>query len=139
MLIGAGAARSAGRDGARDDYFVLSGTFQLLDFSNTFVSPENFEFLTSYMRYYTELYIDPVRRKMAAQAGAAGKKPARRGGAGRSARTATGSGSPEPSVGTLTEQLETLNRRKRDPSFPRIVRARRFHFPLPKAPSRITL
>jgi hypothetical protein len=70
-------------DGARDDYFVLSRTFQLLDFSNTFVSPENFEFLQAYMRYYTELYIDPVRRKMAAQAGAAVKKPARRGGARR--------------------------------------------------------
>jgi hypothetical protein len=57
-------------DNLRDDYFVLSRTFQLLDFSNTFVSTENYQYLEAYMRSYTELYIDPIRKKVA------DKKPA---------------------------------------------------------------
>ncbi|MCC6278887.1 MAG: hypothetical protein IT289_13320 [Oligoflexia bacterium] len=46
-------------DGLRDDYFVLSRTFRLLDFTGAYVSPEVFPYLQSYLRCYNELYIQP--------------------------------------------------------------------------------
>lgn len=47
-------------DGKRDDYFVLSRTFRLLDFSSTVVTGDNFKFLKAYLRSYHDLYIAPL-------------------------------------------------------------------------------
>ncbi len=47
-------------DGQRDDYFVLSRTFRLLDFTGAFVSEENYPFLQAYLRCYNDLYIQPI-------------------------------------------------------------------------------
>lgn len=49
-------------DGLRDDYFVVSRTFQILDFTSSWVMPENFPYLEAYMRSYDELYIKSMRR-----------------------------------------------------------------------------
>ncbi|WP_338849150.1 GNAT family N-acetyltransferase [Massilia sp. W12] len=48
------------RDGLRDDFFVLSRTFRLLDFSGVVISPLNAEFLRAYLHGYYELYIEPL-------------------------------------------------------------------------------
>lgn len=50
-----------GNDRLRDDYFVLSRTFQLLDFRSTYVSAETYPYLQAYMRCYNELYLEPTR------------------------------------------------------------------------------
>jgi len=49
-------------DGRRDDYFVVSRTFQIIDFTSSYVMTENLPYLKSYMRFYNELYIEPVKR-----------------------------------------------------------------------------
>ena len=49
-------------DGRRDDYFVVSRTFQIIDFTSSYVTPENFPYLKAYMRFYNQLYIDPMKR-----------------------------------------------------------------------------
>lgn len=53
-------ALKLGNDGKRDDFFVLSRTFRLLDFTGAYVSKENFPFLQAYLRCYYDLYIQPV-------------------------------------------------------------------------------
>lgn len=47
-------------DGLRDDFFVLSRTFRLLDFSGIVLTGTNLKFLRAYIRYYHELYIQPI-------------------------------------------------------------------------------
>jgi N-acetylglutamate synthase-like GNAT family acetyltransferase len=47
-------------DGYRDDFFVLSRTFRLLDFTGSYLSQENYPFLQTYLRCYYNLYIQPV-------------------------------------------------------------------------------
>jgi hypothetical protein len=47
-------------DGLRDDFFVLSRTFRLLDFTGAVVTGDNFDFLQAYLRCYYELYIQPI-------------------------------------------------------------------------------
>ncbi len=47
-------------DGMRDDYFVLSRTFRLLDFNDAFVPEENCHYLQAYLKSYYELYIQPI-------------------------------------------------------------------------------
>lgn len=49
-------------DGRRDDYFVVSRTFQIIDFTSSYVMTENLPYLKAYMRSYNELYIEPVKR-----------------------------------------------------------------------------
>ena len=49
-------------DGLRDDYFVVSRTFQIIDFTSSYVTQENLPYLRSYMRSYNELYIEPLKR-----------------------------------------------------------------------------
>ena len=49
-------------DGLRDDFFVVSRTFQIIDFTRSTVTTEVYPYLQAYMRYYQALYIDPVRR-----------------------------------------------------------------------------
>ncbi len=49
-----------GRDGMREDYFVLSRTFRLLDFTEVTISPQNARFLRAYMAGYYQLYIEPL-------------------------------------------------------------------------------
>lgn len=56
------AMRLAAADGRRDDYFVVSRTFQIIDFTSSYVMPENLPYLKAYMRFYNQLYIDPVKR-----------------------------------------------------------------------------
>jgi len=53
-------AMSLGEDGLRDDYFILSRTFQLLDFSNSTVQLENYNFLQAYFKFYKKLYMNPI-------------------------------------------------------------------------------
>lgn len=48
-------------DGLRDDYFVLSRTFRILDFTNAVVTAENYPFLQAYLKCYNDLYIKPRR------------------------------------------------------------------------------
>jgi predicted GNAT family N-acyltransferase len=55
------AMRLAG-DGRRDDYFVVSRTFQIIDFTSSYVMTENLPYLKAYMRFYNELYIEPMKR-----------------------------------------------------------------------------
>jgi hypothetical protein len=55
------AMRLAG-DGLRDDYFVVSRTFQIVDFTSSYVTQENLPYLRSYMRSYNALYIEPLKR-----------------------------------------------------------------------------
>jgi RimJ/RimL family protein N-acetyltransferase len=55
------AMRLAG-DGLRDDYFVVSRTFQIVDFTSSYVTQENLPYLKSYMRSYNALYIEPLKR-----------------------------------------------------------------------------
>lgn len=50
-------------DGLRDDAFILNRTFQLLDFTDTYVRTENLPFLKAYLRYYHDLYIKPILGK----------------------------------------------------------------------------
>jgi len=47
-------------DGLRDDYFVVSRTFNLLDFSSSILQGENLKFLRAYLKYYHELYFKPI-------------------------------------------------------------------------------
>ena len=47
-------------DGLRDDVFVLSRTFNLLDFTNNFLRGDNRLYLKAYLRRYHELYIQPI-------------------------------------------------------------------------------
>lgn len=47
-------------DGMRDDFFVLSRTFRLLDFADVVISPLNAQFLRAYMTGYYHLYIEPI-------------------------------------------------------------------------------
>jgi hypothetical protein len=49
-------------DGLRDDFFVVSRTFQIIDFTSSCVTDEVYPYLQAYMRYYNELYIEPIRR-----------------------------------------------------------------------------
>ncbi|MFI5360363.1 MAG: GNAT family N-acetyltransferase [Elusimicrobiota bacterium] len=49
-------------DGLRDDYFVVSRTFQIIDFTSSYVTPENLPYLKAYMRFYNDLYIEPMKR-----------------------------------------------------------------------------
>ena len=49
-------------DGLRDDYFVVTRTFQILDFTTTTVMSENYPYLQAYMNFYNALYIEPMRR-----------------------------------------------------------------------------
>ena len=49
-------------DGRRDDYFVVSRTFQIIDFTSSYVMTENLPYLKAYMRFYNELYIEPMKR-----------------------------------------------------------------------------
>jgi len=53
-------AMKLSHDGLRDDYFVLSRTFNLLDFTNAVVFGDNFKYLQAYLRCYYELYIQPL-------------------------------------------------------------------------------
>jgi hypothetical protein len=55
------AMRLAG-DGLRDDYFVVSRTFQIIDFTSSYVTQENLPYLKAYMRFYNDLYIEPMKR-----------------------------------------------------------------------------
>lgn len=48
------------RDGSREDYFVLSRTFRLLDFNDVVISPQNVDFLRAYLAGYYQLYIEPL-------------------------------------------------------------------------------
>ena len=48
------------RDGMREDYFVVSRTFRLLDFSDVVISPLNAKFLRAYLAGYYQLYIEPI-------------------------------------------------------------------------------
>ena len=47
-------------DGKRDDFFILSRTFRLLDFSGISLTGPNLKFLRTYIRFYHELYIQPI-------------------------------------------------------------------------------
>ncbi len=47
-------------DGLRDDYFVLTRTFHLLDFTGSIVQGENLHFLRAYLRHYHDLYFKPI-------------------------------------------------------------------------------
>lgn len=47
-------------DGYRNDVFVVSRTFSLLDFTNTVMHGDNYYFLKAYLRRYYELYIKPI-------------------------------------------------------------------------------
>jgi hypothetical protein len=49
-------------DGLRDDYFVVSRTFQVLDFTSSWVMSENYPYLQAYMRSYNDLYIQAMHR-----------------------------------------------------------------------------
>jgi hypothetical protein len=49
-------------DGRRDDYFIVSRTFQIIDFTSSFVTPESRPYLKAYMRSYNDLYIEPMKR-----------------------------------------------------------------------------
>jgi acetyltransferase (GNAT) family protein len=49
-------------DGRRDDYFVVSRTFQIIDFTSSYVTQENLPYLKAYMRFYNDLYIEPMKR-----------------------------------------------------------------------------
>jgi L-amino acid N-acyltransferase YncA len=53
-------AMKLANDGHRDDFFVLSRTFRLLDFTGAYLSQENHPFLQTYLRCYYNLYIQPV-------------------------------------------------------------------------------
>ncbi len=48
-------------DGLRDDYFVVSRTFQILDFTSSIVMSENYPYFEAYMRFYKELYLDSAQ------------------------------------------------------------------------------
>jgi len=63
------AMRLAG-DGLRDDYFVVSRTFQIIDFTSSYVTQENLPYLKSYMRSYNALYIEPLKRSDVRRKGA---------------------------------------------------------------------
>ena len=47
-------------DGLRDDCFVLSRTFYLLDFTGSVLRGNGLKFLRAYLRYYHDLYIRPI-------------------------------------------------------------------------------
>lgn len=47
-------------DGLRDDVFVLSRTFNLLDFSEAVMNSTSYEYLRAYLRRYHDLYIKPI-------------------------------------------------------------------------------
>jgi hypothetical protein len=49
------------QDQLRDDYFVVSRTFQLLDFKSAFVSAQAYPYLQAYMKCYNKLYLEPTR------------------------------------------------------------------------------
>jgi len=53
-------AMKLNHDGLRDDYFVVSRTFHLLDFTGSIFQGENRKFLKAYLRYYHELYFKPI-------------------------------------------------------------------------------
>jgi hypothetical protein len=55
-------AMKLAQDGQRDDFFVLSRTFQILDFTSTTVMAENYPYLAAYMKFYQKLFIEPMRR-----------------------------------------------------------------------------
>ncbi|TKC86922.1 hypothetical protein FAZ69_20065 [Trinickia terrae] len=50
-------AASLAHDGSREDYFVFSRTFRLIDFSQSAISEENRRFLKEYMKAYQALYV----------------------------------------------------------------------------------
>lgn len=54
-------AMKLAQDGQRDDFFVLSRTFQILDFTTTCVMEENYPYLAAYMKFYQRLFIEPMR------------------------------------------------------------------------------
>lgn len=47
-------------DGHRDDFFVLSRTFRLLDFTASVVQGTSLKFLRAYLRHYHDLYLKPL-------------------------------------------------------------------------------
>lgn len=47
-------------DGLRDDFFILSRTFHLLDFTGTFLRGENLKYLRAYLRFYHDIYLRPI-------------------------------------------------------------------------------
>ena len=49
-------------DGLRDDYLVVSRTFQILDFTRSTVTTDGLPYLEAYMKFYKQLYIDPFKR-----------------------------------------------------------------------------
>lgn len=53
-------AMKLNHDGLRDDLFVVSRTFHLLDFTGSVLHGANLKFLRAYLRYYHELYIKPI-------------------------------------------------------------------------------
>lgn len=53
-------AMSLNRDGLRDDYFVLSRTFRLLDFAGTCATAVGRKYLRAYLEVYERLYIRPA-------------------------------------------------------------------------------
>jgi hypothetical protein len=55
-------AMKLAHDGLRNDFFVVSRTFQILDFTASTVMEENYPYLQAYMRFYHKLYIEPMRR-----------------------------------------------------------------------------
>jgi RimJ/RimL family protein N-acetyltransferase len=55
-------AMKLAHDGLRDDFFVVSRTFQILDFTTSCVMAENYPYLKAYMRFYNKLFIEPMRR-----------------------------------------------------------------------------
>lgn len=55
-------AMKLAHDGLRNDFFVVSRTFQILDFTTSTVMAENYPYLKAYMRFYHKLFIEPMRR-----------------------------------------------------------------------------
>ncbi len=62
-------AMKLAHDGLRNDFFVVSRTFQILDFTASTVMAENYPYFQAYMRFYHKLFIEPMRR------GELGRKP----------------------------------------------------------------
>ncbi len=50
------------KDGKRDDYFILSRTFGLLDFTGSVVTGDSQLYLREYLKCYYEIYIEPILR-----------------------------------------------------------------------------
>lgn len=53
-------AMKLNHDGRRDDLFVLSRTFHLMDFTHCVLRGANLQYLRAYLRHYQELYLKPI-------------------------------------------------------------------------------